>query len=188
MKWCAADPGSLRGRRLLRSRVCSASLRYAPCCTAPGKRRCKGGEHDTVLRLHLLHRAAGIPLRRPCRGGNKPRRARNTRTVTSTRDQKARYAHRRASSLPAAAIHEGRARAHQLQARRRVGRPAVVVEARAIARSHGPQRHRNRDRLGVDAGPVVRRRPSRPPAVADVERLRGRADPHLQGPLRAVRA
>ena len=41
------------------------------------------------------------------------------------------------------------------------------------------QRHRNRDRLGVDAGPVVRRRPSRPPAVADVERLRGRADPHL---------
>jgi|GEM_PF-3681277 len=36
-KRCAADPGSLWTRGLLRSRVCSAPLRFASCCAAPGK-------------------------------------------------------------------------------------------------------------------------------------------------------
>ena len=36
-KRCAADPGSLWTRRSLRSRVCSASFRFAACCAAPGK-------------------------------------------------------------------------------------------------------------------------------------------------------
>jgi hypothetical protein len=35
---CTADPGSFQTQRLLRSRVCSAPLRFAPCCAAPGKR------------------------------------------------------------------------------------------------------------------------------------------------------
>jgi hypothetical protein len=37
-KRCTADPGSFQTQRLLRSRVCSAPLRFAPCCAAPGKR------------------------------------------------------------------------------------------------------------------------------------------------------
>src|ERR1700683_5558586 len=38
-KRCTADPGSLQTRRVERSRVCSAPLRFATCCAAPGKRR-----------------------------------------------------------------------------------------------------------------------------------------------------
>ena len=51
----------------------------------------------------------------------------------------------------------------------------------------GRQRHLDRDRFGEHARAVVRRRRRRPPAVADVERLRRRADPQLSRPLWAVR-
>jgi len=42
-KWCTADPGPLRvrrlaGRSLSRSRFCGAPLLCATCCAAPGKR------------------------------------------------------------------------------------------------------------------------------------------------------
>ena len=36
-KWCTADPGSSRAPSSLRSRVCTAPLRFATCCGAPGK-------------------------------------------------------------------------------------------------------------------------------------------------------
>ena len=38
-KWCAAVPGSYQTPSPQRSRVCSASFRFASCCAAPGKRR-----------------------------------------------------------------------------------------------------------------------------------------------------
>src|SRR5262245_2658765 len=56
---CAADPGPHKIRSFGRSRVCSAPLRFASCCAAPGKQACIAAL-ALALGVSLVH-AQGAP-------------------------------------------------------------------------------------------------------------------------------
>src|SRR5580700_2792645 len=134
----------------------------------------KGRTNHGLVFLWLLH---GTPPVSRWRIGRRDCVTRAPRFRPSTRGQTGSKTHRHASPFPAAAIHEGGARADQLWPRQRFDQSAPCLVTEPIDRDHGSQWHSNGDSFHNDPGRLVRRRRRRPPAFAAVERLRRRGDP-----------